>query len=409
MTKDYRKNDFQRIDALADKASQMNFTSPKKLAAFLTQGAKTDIEKVRAIYRWVTANINYDAKSFFSGSYEPSDAENVFMSRKSVCEGYANLFDTLAREAGIESQKISGFAKGYGYSAGAGAAADSKPNHAWNAVKLDGKWFLVDSTWGAGYLENRSFVRRFEGHYFLTPPEQFIFDHLPEDPRWQLLDKQISNSEYVMLPYLRPDFFKNGLRLIGYKAGQIKARDQFVFTLAGEDLKNNPNSQGKKNSSVMASLYLNNRELDKRQVFVQKKDDRFEISVRFPQKGEYMLRVFVKPQNEPGSYAWAGDFQVAADSGMPEVFPFAYDTSDKNVFLLTPLQGTLKQGVSYDFSLEAPGAEKIAVVTGKIWNYLKNEGGRFTGSVKAVKGDNFVYIKYPNESNFRGAYQYSGN
>ncbi|MDH4261904.1 MAG: hypothetical protein OEV78_02535 [Spirochaetia bacterium] len=396
-TIELKKTNFQSIDAHVDKASKMHFKNTKSLAAYLIQPAKTDLEKIRAIYRWVTANIDYDTKSYFSGAYEPTDSEYVFQSGKSVCEGYSNLFDALAREAGIESVKISGFAKGYGYIQG---SVDDKTNHAWNAVKLNGKWYLIDTTWGSGYLENRSFIRRFEEHYFLTSPIQFIYDHFPENPKWQLLDKTISKEEFIKRPYLRPDFFRNGLVLINHNTGNITANDRLTFTLGKE------NAQA--NSSILAMLYLNQQELDKRQLFVQSKGDNIEVMIRFPHKGEYILRIFVRPQNEGGAYAWAGDFHITANAGTKEIFPFAYDTSGINVHLLSPIQGILNQGDVYDFSIEAYNAEAVAVAADRKWIHLEKKENRFSGQVKASAGDITVFVKYPGKSNFRGLYKFTG-
>jgi len=108
----------------------------------------------------------------------------------SVCAGYANLFLSLAEARRLEAV-VSGYAKGIGY--GLGQTTFTQPNHAWNAVRIDGQWRLLAATWGAGYLSPSSaFERAFNAHYFLTRPELFIYDHLPEDPRWQLLDTHIS-------------------------------------------------------------------------------------------------------------------------------------------------------------------------------------------------------------------------
>ena len=402
---DYRDYNFKSIDAHADSASRMNFSTIKALGEYLVKPAKNDLEKARAIYRWISSHIEYDARSYFSNSYTPTDSENVFVSRRSVCDGYANLYESLAKVAGLEAVKISGYAKGYGYNAG--GVLDSRPNHAWNAVKLNQKWYLVDSTWGAGYLENQSFMRRFENHYFLTPPGQFIYDHLPEESRWQLLDKPVSRDEYAALPYLRPDFFKNGLQLISHPSGQISSTEQLLFTL-GVNQRNIPENASA-DFAIMAMLYSRQKELDRRQVLVQKKNNKVEILARFPGKGEYILRIFTREPGASGRYFWAGDFQVEASAGTTEKFPLAYETPGKEIYLLAPLQGELKPGQSYNFTLEAPGAETVAVVAGKTWVFLKNENGRFTGAAKAEKGDNHVYVKYANEQNFRGAFTFTGN
>ena len=50
--------------------------------------------------------------------------------------------------------KLSGYSKGYGYKMGQTFTGDS--DHAWNAVYLDGRWHLLDSTWGSGVVDDSS-------------------------------------------------------------------------------------------------------------------------------------------------------------------------------------------------------------------------------------------------------------
>lgn len=50
--------------------------------------------------------------------------------------------------------KLSGYSKGYGYKIGQTFQGNS--DHAWNAVYLDGRWHLLDSTWGSGTVDDTS-------------------------------------------------------------------------------------------------------------------------------------------------------------------------------------------------------------------------------------------------------------
>ncbi len=58
--------------------------------------------------------------------------------------------------------------------------------HFWNVIKLDNKWYFIETTWSAGYYEKDKYIKRFEPFWFLTPPEQFIYFHLPneKDIKW---------------------------------------------------------------------------------------------------------------------------------------------------------------------------------------------------------------------------------
>ena len=64
-------------------------------------------------------------------------------------------------------------------------------------VKLNRVWFLLDCTFGSGYVDTRSqrFVKKFNRDYFASPPERFIFTHFPENKSWQLLHLVLSLRE----------------------------------------------------------------------------------------------------------------------------------------------------------------------------------------------------------------------
>ena len=70
----------------------------------------------------------------------------VLKNRFAVCSGYANLYQALGEKMGLKSAVVIGYAKGLGYLVG--NASDA--NHAWNAVRINNSWYLIDATWGAG-------------------------------------------------------------------------------------------------------------------------------------------------------------------------------------------------------------------------------------------------------------------
>ena len=170
-------------------------TDVDALASYLQEGMNTDLEKVRSLYLWVAYNVTYDMKAFMRGRLGEQTVPDVLQKRKAVCEGYANLFSALCERAGLENRKIIGYSKGYGYEAGQKFAVS---NHAWNAVRLDEEWFLLDVTWAAS-RSNASDFGPSENNlerYFLTQPHIFLIDHLPEDPEWQLIESPISLDDF---------------------------------------------------------------------------------------------------------------------------------------------------------------------------------------------------------------------
>jgi hypothetical protein len=206
----------EQLEALAGSGlDQHALQAPKEmeqsiasLADYLAGGAKDDREKARLIYRWITDRIAYDAEGFLSGKFGDNGAANVLKTRKCVCEGYANLFLALGNAAGLEVVKVHGYAKGVGYRPG---QKITRSNHAWNAVKVDGQWRLVDSTWGAGALGDKKFIKRYRDYFFLTPQDQLIFSHLPDDVRWQLLEPPVPQADFERWPKINDELFALGI------------------------------------------------------------------------------------------------------------------------------------------------------------------------------------------------------
>lgn len=132
------------------------------VASELAELGRNDLEKVRAIYIWISTNIDYDY------TYTNYYAEETFRDRKGVCNGFATLFKEMCDVAGLQAKVVSGYAKGVSYQTG---KTTPESNHAWNAIYLEGKWHHIETTWA-------SCTKEFD-YYFMTNPEQFIFTHLP--------------------------------------------------------------------------------------------------------------------------------------------------------------------------------------------------------------------------------------
>jgi hypothetical protein len=200
---DLRTYDYVMIDSAAIALQVPPHTTSAELAALLTKGLDKEHERFRAIFVWVAHNIEYKW-----GSYG-SDPDKILKRKKAVCEGYASLLTSLCTAAGIECRTIHGYAKSF---PDLHAELDlSKPNHAWNAVNLQGKWYVTDVTWAAGGydMKKRKFFREFNEVYFLPLPENFIWNHFPADPEWKLCDVKLTKKQFNKLPV----FYYSSLRL----------------------------------------------------------------------------------------------------------------------------------------------------------------------------------------------------
>ncbi len=387
-------------DAHADATPENAERSIATLAAYLAGVASNDLTRARVIYRWITQNIDYDVNGFRTGNYGDLSPAGVLRRRTAVCTGYARLAEALGEAMGLDIEAVSGWSKGYGYTAG--QQFDGRTNHAWNAVRIDGEWRLMDPTWGAGHLnEQMLFTRSFLEHYFLTEPEAFVFDHLPQDQRWQLLEQPISAAEYADLAYLRPMFFQTGLQIKSHERVYIETENRLSVTLGVS-------------APVRMSARLldadSQRRLDREMAFVQVSEQEAHVHVVFPQPGDYVLRLFAKPLGAEGSLKWVLDYRVTASGGLSDGgFPIAFAKfGERRVSLVEPLDGFLVAGRSYRLRLLVPGALQVAIEANGEWTYFTGEGDEFSAEVTAVRGAMTVAANYDSEGQFLGLLQYTG-
>lgn len=184
------------------------------LARSLTAAALTDSARAAAVYEWVARNVAYDFDAYLSGGGSDS-AETVYRRRAALCGGYVALYARLAREAGLVVESISGYAKGFDYVHGRSTRRD---NHAWLAVQINGRWRLVDPTWGAGTMNDGRFEPAFSWDYFLISPDELILSHLPKDAEWQLATHRMSRREFERLPPV-----PRALLEVGFTPADIRA------------------------------------------------------------------------------------------------------------------------------------------------------------------------------------------
>ena len=216
-----RTFDYSLADSIALNCNQ-KFNETSDLAYALTKDLKTDHEKFRSIFRWVTNNIAY---SYSARKVEP---KYVLKTKKAICSGYSNLLQDICNHAMLECEVIVGYAKSGGTSIG----EFKETNHAWNAIKLNGDWYLVDATWAAGYVDKRKFIKEFDEYYFLAEPNEFMYRHYPEDPKWFLTETSLKKKEFERMPVRTRDFFSMGIEELKKLKGEVKNKLRYEFKTA---------------------------------------------------------------------------------------------------------------------------------------------------------------------------------
>ena len=167
--------DFQAVD---DHARNLSFRGEKdimRITDSLTAPFGSELEKGRAIFIWITANIGYDCGRQNRLEKEPEEAVHplyytqqqlqlILATRRTRCDGYAFLFRLMCRLAGIYATTMEGYAR---FSGEKVDPVTVQPNHAWNAACFDGIWYEMDATAAAGQCADRDFLRVYGGQYFL--------------------------------------------------------------------------------------------------------------------------------------------------------------------------------------------------------------------------------------------------
>ena len=151
---DSSSKDLKRYDKFINKWNRKHIDS-----------GMTDEEKVREIHDYIVSKCNYsygdkgekwfyknikNAASAKLGKYSIYTSLAMVFENGGVCAAYSNLFYDLAKKAGLEVKYIRG-------------TITNSRRHAWNLVKVDGKWYHLDATWD----DNNGGVKDYNYNFYL--------------------------------------------------------------------------------------------------------------------------------------------------------------------------------------------------------------------------------------------------
>ncbi|SFR69671.1 leucine-rich repeat protein [Anaeromicropila populeti] len=141
------------LNSITTRADYVNWNSPLKtvfqdnLAAFNTQpfsislveqeiqyavdtyieAGMSDYQKIYALYNYATNKVTYDSADMYAP--ENHCMSSLFLGNQTVCEGYALAMSLLLDKIGIPNCAVLNY------------------NHAWDVLKLNDVWLLIDATW----------------------------------------------------------------------------------------------------------------------------------------------------------------------------------------------------------------------------------------------------------------------
>lgn len=117
---------FKVNDSFADgqerKLGKQLIESAARLYIDKAEGLADDYSKAKFLQDALLSTVEYE-----EGEWDQSIA-SVFLQRKTVCAGFSKAYEYLCNAVGIDSLVL------------------TSVGHAWNAVKIDGNWYLADVT-----------------------------------------------------------------------------------------------------------------------------------------------------------------------------------------------------------------------------------------------------------------------
>ncbi len=138
-------------------------------------GTETDeYKKLYLLNKWVAENIYYDYDYYYGKTkelyYKPED---VYKNKRSVCEGYSRLLNSLIQSQGIPSMQVITYSAGIstiGYFDESNyMTTQSNHAHVEAYLKSENRWVIMDPTWDSNnkyeneeYIEKSATIRYFD-------------------------------------------------------------------------------------------------------------------------------------------------------------------------------------------------------------------------------------------------------
>lgn len=144
----------------------------KRVLANIVSQSMTEVQRAQAIYDWIMWQTTYDYE--VSRIIDISVAirqpayylEGVFEYGFAVCDGIAKTMSLLCNMVDIPCVRVVGETYGTTVS-----------RHAWNKILIDGKWYIVDATWGDGKVSLSGEVYEGALHAYFLKSEGEMTSH----------------------------------------------------------------------------------------------------------------------------------------------------------------------------------------------------------------------------------------
>ncbi len=110
------------------------FDEVKKLVKSWKMENMTDYQRISKVNKYICDHVVYSSYP----DLDPGKGSNAFLYGEAICNGYAELTEIFLKTMGYETVLIQVYDEDYEF---------NNDGHAWNIVKIDKKWYAIDTTW----------------------------------------------------------------------------------------------------------------------------------------------------------------------------------------------------------------------------------------------------------------------
>jgi transglutaminase/protease-like cytokinesis protein 3 len=187
--------------------------------------------------------------------------------------------------AGIESVFINGHGRTYNLT-------DARPNHAWNAVRLNDKWYLCDVTWASGWVDSdvQRFFKQYNDAYFLTELSLFICNHYPLEKRWSLSKDPPSLKDFYRSTFRATGYIENKINSYSPTNDILRIKLNEKFRLA---FTSNADKIDDEVSVVVTNQGDNKERLKEKIQLTRNKVGEYVLEFPLTKKGSFYVRIYI--------------------------------------------------------------------------------------------------------------------
>lgn len=226
---DYRLEDYTEVDrAVYTMSTWPQLMTPSVFASSrIGRHFEDPIERARAVFLLCATRIQHVDQT--------TPGNNVMQSRMATPMELAETITAMCSGLDIECLSIQGHRR---VLSPGGSSIESVP-HAWNAVQVDGQWRFIDAIAAASSApptheqsllsmdlrsddDEEEMVNLF---YFLTPPSQLIYTHVPTDKHQQFCTPELPVATMALLPLASPAAFAHGIYFDEFWLGMTRLSD----------------------------------------------------------------------------------------------------------------------------------------------------------------------------------------